>query len=160
MLFFIYLPLAASGYYFYGNGANASIVESISHGGLRITAEVCFLIHLVSAFPIIFNPPTQYFEQLLNIPSGKDYGYPSYIVIYIYISACSKLVSDFNWKRVAFRTISVLIILFIAESIPDFGSILDLAGATSFTMTTFVCPPFFYMRLCDSSKQNDAWTER
>ena len=59
--------MAATGYYCYGDAADDSIVETISHGGLRITAEVCFLIHLVTAFPIIFNPPTQYFEQLFNI---------------------------------------------------------------------------------------------
>merc|ERR1712179_565264 len=28
-----------------------------------------FLMHLVAAYPILTNPPAQYFEQLLNIPS-------------------------------------------------------------------------------------------
>ena len=30
-----------------------------------------FLIHLVSSFPIILNPPNQFFEGLLNIPASK-----------------------------------------------------------------------------------------
>jgi hypothetical protein len=33
---------------------------------------------------------------------------------------------DFNWKRCLFRTVSVIILLFIAETIPSFGNILDL----------------------------------
>ena len=28
------------------------------------------LLHLVTAFPIITNPPTQFFEHLLKIPAG------------------------------------------------------------------------------------------
>ena len=70
-LFLIYCPLAVAGYYCYGDAAEASIVNTISHGPLRITAEVCFLIHLIAAFPIVFNPGAQYFEELMNIPSSK-----------------------------------------------------------------------------------------
>ena len=71
-LFLIYTPLAISGYYCYGEAAGSSIVNTISHGGLRITAEICFLVHLIAAFPIVFNPGAQYFEDLMKIPSSKD----------------------------------------------------------------------------------------
>ena len=67
-LFLIYCPLAVAGYYCYGDAAESSIVNTMSHGPLRITAEVCFLIHLIAAFPIVFNPGAQYFEELMNIP--------------------------------------------------------------------------------------------
>ena len=70
-LFLIYCPLAVTGYLCYGDATQSSIVNTISHGSLRITAEVCFLVHLISAFPIVFNPPSQYFEELMNIPSSK-----------------------------------------------------------------------------------------
>ena len=33
--------------------------------------EVLFLIHLISALPIILNPPFQFFEEVLKIPSSK-----------------------------------------------------------------------------------------
>ena len=52
-----------------------------------------------------------------------------------------------------FRSGAVLILLFIAESIPSFGSILDLVGATTVTCLTFICPPYFYMKLVDRSSQ-------
>ena len=70
-LFFIYLPVGVAGYYCYGDAVHDSIVETISKGGLRITAEICFLVHLITAYPIVFNPAAQYFEQVFNIPSSK-----------------------------------------------------------------------------------------
>ena len=63
--------------------------------------------------------------------------------------------SEFGWKRCLFRTISVCVLLFVAESIPSFGTLLDVVGASTVTMLTFVCPPFFYMKLCDQSLDNN-----
>ncbi len=68
--------------------------------------------------------------------------------------------ADFNWKRCAFRSLSVLTLLFVAETVPSFGNILDLVGASTVTLLTFVFPPYFYMRLCDSSKDNKEWKQR
>ena len=68
--------------------------------------------------------------------------------------------SDFNWKRVVFRSLVVLCLLFISETIPDFGSILDLVGGSTVTLLTFVFPPLFYMRLVDMSSQNPNWKQR
>ena len=67
---------------------------------------------------------------------------------------------EFSWKRCAFRSFAVLILLFIAETVPSFGSILDLVGASTVTLLTFVFPPLFYMRLCDQSNQNKNWIQR
>ena len=67
---------------------------------------------------------------------------------------------DFNWKRCAFRTFSVLVLLFIAESIPNFGAILNLVGGSTVTLLTFVFPPFFYMKLVDASQQRKDWVQR
>ena len=69
-------------------------------------------------------------------------------------------IPEFNWKRCAFRSLSVLALLFVAETVPSFGSILDLVGASTVTLLTFVFPPLFYMRLCDSSRQNREWKQR
>jgi vesicular inhibitory amino acid transporter len=66
----------------------------------------------------------------------------------------------FTWKRVLFRTLTLLVLLFISESVPNFGSILDLVGGSTVTLLTFVFPPFFYMRLVDMSSQNPQWTQR
>ena len=68
--------------------------------------------------------------------------------------------SDFNIRRMLFRTGVVVALLFVAESIPDFGNILDIVGSTAITTLTFICPPLFYMKLCDQSKDNKQWKER
>ena len=63
--------MAAIPYFAYGKEASDNIVLSIAPGPVRITVEVMLLLHLVSAFPILLNPPAQYFEGLMNIPIGK-----------------------------------------------------------------------------------------
>ena len=50
--------------------AEANVVLNLSPGPVRIIIEVMLLMHLISAFPILINPPCQYFEQLFSIPSG------------------------------------------------------------------------------------------
>ena len=67
---------------------------------------------------------------------------------------------DFNWKRVALRTLSTFVLLFVAESVPSFGAILDLVGGSTVTLLTFVFPPFFYMKLADASLSRKDWVQR
>ena len=41
--------------------------------------------------------------------------------------------------------------LLLALSLPDFGAILDLIGATTITLLNFIFPPIFYLLLADST---------
>jgi vesicular inhibitory amino acid transporter len=61
---------------------------------------------------------------------------------------------------VAFRSLVVLVLLFVCATMPNFSMFLDLVGGSTVTLLTFVFPPFFYMRLVDSSSQNPAWEQR
>jgi len=136
ILFLIYFPMAVGCYYSLGTAVEDNIVLAMLPGWMKMLVEIMLLLHLITAFPIITNPPAQFFEEMLNVPT------------------------NFNWKRCAFRTFSVLCLLFIAESVPSFGSILDLVGASTVTLLTFVFPPFFYMRLSDASIGHPTWPER
>jgi len=136
VLFAIYFPMAAGCYFSLGDQVTDNIVMAMSDGWQRITVEIMLLLHLVTAFPIILNPPSQFCEKLFNIPS------------------------DFNWKRCVFRSFSVICLLFIAETVPSFSSILDLVGASTVTLLTFVFPPLFYMRLADASIGRKEWVQR
>ena len=71
VLFLIYLPMAAIPYYAFGGAAQDNVALSISSGPLKVTVEIMLLLHLVAAFPILLNPPAQYFENLMEIPLGK-----------------------------------------------------------------------------------------
>ena len=136
VLFLIYFPVAAGCYFSLGDNVTDNIVLAMSSGWQRIVVEVMLLLHLITTFPIITNPPAQFFEKLLHIPS------------------------DLNWRRCVFRSFSVLVLLFIAESVPSFGAILELIGASTVTILTFIFPPLFYMKLVDASNQNKDWIQR
>ena len=70
VLLAIYFPMAAGCYFSLGDQVTDNIVLAMSDGWQRITVEIMLLLHLISAYPIITNPPAQFFEQLLGIPSG------------------------------------------------------------------------------------------
>ena len=146
--------MAAGCYFSLGDQVTDNIVLAMSDGWQRITVEIMLLLHLITAFPIITNPPAQFFEQILNIPSGVNFPISSTYVTHYTIFLV------FNWKRCVFRTLSVFFLLFIAETVPSFGSILDLVGASTVTLLTFIFPPYFYMRLSDASIGRKEWVQR
>ena len=53
--------------------------------------------------------------------------------------------------RVIFRISVIALMVLLALSLPDFGAILDLIGATTITLLNFVFPPMFYLLLADST---------
>jgi len=126
VLFLIYSPMASVGYWELGDSVSSNIVETMCDGPIKIVVEVLLLLHLISAFPIVVNPSNQFCEGLLNIPERL------------------------TWKRILFRSCVVICLLFVAESLPNFGSILDLIGGSTVTLLTFVFPPYFYIRLLDT----------
>ena len=60
--------------------------------------------------------------------------------------------SEFTWKRCAFRTLTVGILLFIGESVPSFGSILDLVGGSTVTCKSIFFDMFMFVFLTWESK--------
>ena len=116
--------------------------------------EFLFLIHLITAFPILMNPPSQMFEGMLNIPLSEIK--ISYIHTFKIImekrSNFQYFLPAFGWKRVAFRSFMISLFLVIALSVPFFGVIVDLIGSTTITCLNFIFPPFFFMCFVDSDK--------
>ena len=70
VLFCIYFPMAAGCYFALGENVADNIVLAMSGGWQKVTVEVMLLLHLITAYPIITNPPAQFFEQVLNVPSS------------------------------------------------------------------------------------------
>ena len=56
--------------YILGECVEDNVIMSMSNGILKTAAECIILLHLVAALPIIINPPSQFFEELLHIPQG------------------------------------------------------------------------------------------
>ena len=42
------------------------------------------------------------------------------------------------------RTGILCLVAFVAESVPNFGPVVNLIGASTFTLTSVVLPPVFY----------------
>jgi hypothetical protein len=72
VLCLIYLPTAAVSWGLLGTQLSDNVLDSLCDGSVKILAELMFLVHLVSTFPIILNPPNQFFEGLLNIPTSRS----------------------------------------------------------------------------------------
>ena len=103
VLFLIYFPMAASCYFSLGTNVTDNIVLAMSDGWQRITVEIMLLLHLVTAYPIITNPPAQFFEQMLNIPSGEH--------------NLSSHVANLSFRRFQ---LEALCLPFIVSSLPPF----------------------------------------
>ncbi|XP_075229576.1 uncharacterized protein LOC142329123 isoform X2 [Lycorma delicatula] len=130
----LYLPVAFGGYVVYGDIVNANILLSLSRGILVSTANILMAVHLLLAFFIIINPVCQEIEEIFDVPQ------------------------EFCVKRCVIRTLMVFLMIVVGETIPKFGMILALVGGSTITLTTFVLPQFFYMRLCD--QKSIEWPER
>ena len=63
--------MALAPYYSFGADCTSNIVLSISTGYVRLVVEIMLLLHLITAFPILTNPPAQFLEFALNIPEGN-----------------------------------------------------------------------------------------
>ncbi|CAG2219084.1 SLC32A [Mytilus edulis] len=123
----MYIPTAMSGYFVYGSNVDVNIIKSISAGPLAYVVEILVTLHLLLGFIIYMNPVCQQFEAKVGVPKA------------------------FTWKRCIVRPLIVLVVLFIAESVPHFGSILSLVGGSTTTLLSYVFPCLFYMKLCKSS---------
>ncbi|XP_041354707.1 amino acid transporter AVT1D-like isoform X2 [Gigantopelta aegis] len=126
----MYLPVVIAAYVVYGDSIDANILETVSSGPMLYTVQILFTVQLVLGFIIVLNPFSQEVEELLKIPK------------------------EFNWKRCVSRTITVGLVLFVAESIPHFGAILALVGGSTISLLGYVFPSIFYMKLC---RMNGEW---
>ena len=67
----IYFPTTSVGYFLIGDCIQTDMISSMSNGLTKQIAEGVMMAHLISAVPIVVNPPNQYFEELMNIPKCK-----------------------------------------------------------------------------------------
>ncbi|KAF2363943.1 Amino acid transporter transmembrane domain, partial [Trinorchestia longiramus] len=131
----VYLPVAVAGYGLLGNTVSSNILLAVGDNTVVVVAIVTEVLNLLGTYLITFNPISQTFEEMLNIP-GK-----------------------FGPKRMALRSSVVLIEILICLAIPDFGLILNLIGGSTVTLCSFILPPIMYMKLVDDCS-NPNWPKR
>ncbi|XP_050736625.1 uncharacterized protein LOC127008521 [Eriocheir sinensis] len=133
-LLLMYLPMAALGYLEFGSGVQVNVLLMV-HGPSVTAVEVLMFVNNLFTYVLIINPFSQSLEEAASLPTR------------------------FGWRRSILRTSLVVAGVLVGLAVKNFGRILNLIGSFSVPLLTFVLPPIFYIRLCDSKERSD-WPER
>ncbi|MCP9262204.1 Lysine histidine transporter 1 [Dirofilaria immitis] len=112
----IYLSVSLPSNAAYGNSLHDSVISSVQTGWIRQCANLLIAVHCTLTFIIVINPLNQEMENLVNAPH------------------------HFGWHRVVIRTIVILAVLFVAETIPKFGPVLNVIGGSTVGLTSALLP--------------------
>ncbi|OQV18096.1 hypothetical protein BV898_07867 [Hypsibius exemplaris] len=123
MIILLYIPIIVTGFAVYGDKLEHNILKNMTSGGLQYASLILVTLHLLTASNIVWSAVFQETEEILKVPK------------------------HFGWKRALVRTGLLLIAVFIAESIPTFGVLLDLLGASTMSFLAFIFPCLFYLIL-------------
>lgn len=123
----LYMSLSALCYAVYGRSLltapGGSIIGVLPNNWATKMMAAMFLIHLLSAFLVLLNPVFRAIENA----TGSDNRSPKMV-----------------W-RMSQRILLIGVCYFVAIAIPFFGQIMSLMGATTITLSSFVCPCWFYL---------------
>lgn len=123
ILILIYLPVSAVGYYRFGNNIQSNIIRNLPPSLLTTTIQALITGHVFCAYLILLNPVNLNLENFLTIQHS------------------------FNRCRCLSRIGMTLMAVFVALSVPKFGKLLNLVGASAVVFQCFILPAFFYFRL-------------
>jgi len=130
IIFLMYLPVSVFGYITYGGSLRESVIPSIQSFYIQQFVNVLITMHVILALTIIFNPLNQEFEDLLKVKHDMGIG------------------------RVAARTTMMVFVVFVAETVPNFGVLLDLVGGSTITLMALVFPVLFNLFLVTAKKKH------
>ena len=123
ILLVFYVPVSVIGYIVYGADVEDNILINLPQNWLRYSVEILITGHLAAAFTIVLNPIFQGFEDLVKAPK------------------------HFSWQRAVLRSVIVLVLALIAETIPHFGPILSFIGGSTVSILGFILPVICYVRI-------------
>ncbi|ULT99716.1 hypothetical protein L5515_003634 [Caenorhabditis briggsae] len=119
----LYLCIAVGGYLVYGSTVGEAIIPSLQIKWIQQTVNLMIAVHVITTIVIVMSPPIQQVEALLKVPH------------------------KFGIKRFLVRTVLFWFVIFIGLSIPHFGPVLDLIGASTMVLMTLILPPIFYLSI-------------
>ncbi|VDO36699.1 unnamed protein product [Haemonchus placei] len=119
-----YVVISVMGYFIYGASVGDAIIPSVQLQWVQQTVNLMIALHVITTIVIVFSPLTQQVEEILRIPH------------------------HFGWQRFLVRSVLFWTVIFVALSLPNFGPLLDLIGASTMSMMTMIMPSIFYLFLC------------
>lgn len=63
--------------------------------------------------------------------------------------------TDFGWQRIVSRAFVMISVVLVAESVPNFGVLLDLVGGSTVTLMALVLPIIFNLSLTTIRKKRE-----
>ncbi|TKR87047.1 hypothetical protein L596_011520 [Steinernema carpocapsae] len=131
MLHMLYLPVGTIGYIVYGDALRDSVINAIQTVWIQQALNILITAHCILAMTCVLNPLNQEAEEFFDVPH------------------------HFCIQRIVVRTAILFFAVFVAESIPSFGPIMNLLGGSSLMLTSLVFPCLFYMYLLTSQKKKE-----
>jgi len=126
----MYLPVSIIGYLTYGDSLHDSIIPSLQVKWIQQAVNVLITLHVILALTIVFNPINQELEEMFNVPQY------------------------FGYHRVLTRTGMMALVVFVAETVPHFGVLLDLVGGSTITLMALIFPGIFNLFLVAAQKKH------
>ncbi|KAI9476766.1 hypothetical protein LPJ79_005195 [Coemansia sp. RSA 1821] len=123
----IYVVMAATGYWAYGDQTMSPITDNFPKTWPTTLAEICITIH------VLFAGPLYLVQMSLEIESG--------------LGILQKKPQAQRVWRMAVRIGSALVILAIAEAIPFFDDVIALVGALTNPVLIYLAPIACYVKL-------------
>ncbi|CAD6199085.1 unnamed protein product [Caenorhabditis auriculariae] len=127
---FLYMPLSVFAYVVYGTSMYDSVIYSIQTQWLQLAANLMIAIHCIMTLVIVINPLNQELEHYLKISHS------------------------FGPGRVITRTVVMILVLFVGLTVPDFGPVMNLVGASTIPMGCVVLPSLFYL-WCEAATEEE-----
>ncbi|KAF1762290.1 hypothetical protein GCK72_010552 [Caenorhabditis remanei] len=119
----LYLCIAVGGYFVYGSTVGEAIIPSLQIKWIQQTVNLMIAVHVITTIVIVMSPPIQQVEALFKVPHR------------------------FGVKRFLVRSVLFWFVIFIGLTIPHFGPVLDLIGASTMVLMTLILPPIFYISI-------------
>ncbi|KAE9415653.1 hypothetical protein Angca_002669, partial [Angiostrongylus cantonensis] len=133
LVIILYMPLSVFGYVVYGRSLESSVIYSIQtviNFSLELGANLMIAIHCIMTLVIVINPLNQEVEHYLKVSHA------------------------FGKGRVLTRTTVLLLVLFVALSVPDFSPVMNLVGASTIPIGCVLLPVLFYL-WCEASTEEE-----
>ncbi|KAI6170622.1 Amino acid transporter, transmembrane family-containing protein [Aphelenchoides bicaudatus] len=118
-----YAPVVVLAHITYGDSLRDSVLNSIQTTWIQQAVNLMIAAHCMLTLTLMFNPLNQEAEELFRVPH------------------------EFGIKRIILRSGMMAAVIFVAESVPNFGPVLNLMGASTVTLTCVIFPSVFYLFL-------------
>ncbi|CAD5217338.1 unnamed protein product [Bursaphelenchus xylophilus] len=125
-----YAPVVIVAYLSYGDSLRDSVIPSIQTEWIQQAVNMMIAAHCILTLTLMINPLNQETEEFFNVPH------------------------HFGVKRITVRAAMMCAIVFMAETVPNFGPVLNLMGASTVTLTCVIFPSIFYLFIKANEKKS------